>query len=230
MPSETRYQIFISSTFNDLEIERKEVIETIVDIGHIPIALERFSASNESDLQVINKTISQSHIFLILIGHRYGELIPGKEISFTELEYNLAKENRLLILPILLKDDDVNNLRSELKDTIDKDRKEILNHDKFWEFRKKISQFRTYWKKGQSIKFKVAMAIYENIQNCTKPGFVDASKSKDLSFLESAAKNDFIRDSVARLESFTKLHRRCLINKDLKEELAITFVKYIWID
>ena len=128
--SDTRFQIFISSTFKDLAEQRKQAIEVIFENGHIPIALENFFAANESDLNVIKKAISDSQIYILILGHRYGELIPGEEISFTELEYNLAEENGLTILPFVLKQDESNELRNKLNANNEKDNREIANHER----------------------------------------------------------------------------------------------------
>src|SRR6266404_4322936 len=123
MPSDVqnidrRYQVFISSTFKDLEDERKKAIQVVVERGHIPIALERFSAKDESDLKVIKKVIADCQIYLLILGHRYGELVSKKDISFTELEYNLAIKNRLLVLVLQLDQDEINRRRKKLNPKI----------------------------------------------------------------------------------------------------------------
>jgi hypothetical protein len=44
MHVQKKFQIFVSSTFVDLEDERRAVIEAILDLGHIPIGMEAFQA------------------------------------------------------------------------------------------------------------------------------------------------------------------------------------------
>lgn len=44
---ETKYQIFISSTYEDLKEERKKVEDTILSMYHFPIGMEMFSAADE---------------------------------------------------------------------------------------------------------------------------------------------------------------------------------------
>lgn len=41
-----KYQIFISSTYEDLKEERSEVVATILKSNHFPIGMEMFSADN----------------------------------------------------------------------------------------------------------------------------------------------------------------------------------------
>lgn len=40
-----KYQIFVSSTYEDLKAERDLVIKAILEMGHIPVGMEMFSAA-----------------------------------------------------------------------------------------------------------------------------------------------------------------------------------------
>lgn len=42
-----RYQIFISSTYTDLQLERQAVLESVLKLRHIPVAMEQFISTNE---------------------------------------------------------------------------------------------------------------------------------------------------------------------------------------
>jgi hypothetical protein len=42
----TKYQIFVSSTYDDLKDERAAVIRAILEMGHIPVGMEMFSAAD----------------------------------------------------------------------------------------------------------------------------------------------------------------------------------------
>ena len=41
-----RYQVFVSSTFEDLQEERKEVMQALLELDCIPSGMELFPASN----------------------------------------------------------------------------------------------------------------------------------------------------------------------------------------
>jgi hypothetical protein len=43
-----KYQVFVSSTYGDLRDEREQVIKAILEMGHIPVGMEMFSAGDES--------------------------------------------------------------------------------------------------------------------------------------------------------------------------------------
>ena len=48
MNNEKKYQVFISSTFIDLQKERQAAVEAILSVGHIPAGMELFAATNTS--------------------------------------------------------------------------------------------------------------------------------------------------------------------------------------
>jgi hypothetical protein len=56
-----KYQIFISSTFEDLVPERDQVIKAVLEMGHIPVGMEMFSAADEQQWEIIKKQIDQSN-------------------------------------------------------------------------------------------------------------------------------------------------------------------------
>jgi len=68
---EEKYQVFISSTFKDLAIQRKAAIQVVVDCRHIPIALDTFGARSERDREVIDAMLAESQILILIVGHRY---------------------------------------------------------------------------------------------------------------------------------------------------------------
>jgi Domain of unknown function (DUF4062) len=42
-----KYQIFVSSTYEDLKAERAEVIKACLSMGYIPVGMEMFNAADE---------------------------------------------------------------------------------------------------------------------------------------------------------------------------------------
>ncbi len=92
-----KYQIFISSTFRDLGDQRRMVLDVVIDRGHMPIALERFPAADRTVPNVIRKTIDASQIYVIILGYRYGAIVDGEGISFSQLEYEIAVEQGVTV-------------------------------------------------------------------------------------------------------------------------------------
>ena len=93
------YSAFISSAFESLRDERQMVIDALLDHKVFPICQEHFvvSANNFSSL---TNYIDHSDFFVLLLGSKYGSICPEDGLSWTEKEYNYAKEKNKLILAI----------------------------------------------------------------------------------------------------------------------------------
>ncbi|HWZ22596.1 MAG TPA: DUF4062 domain-containing protein [Cytophagaceae bacterium] len=95
-----KYQIFVSSTFEDLKDERELVIKAILEMGHIPVGMEMFSAGDEEQWKLIQRQIDDCDYYIIIAAHRYGSL-DGK-ISYTEKEYDYAFSKGIPILGFVI--------------------------------------------------------------------------------------------------------------------------------
>jgi len=98
-----RYQVFVSSTFTDLVEERHAVREAILQLGHFPAGMEIFPAADSTPWELIERIITESDYYVVIIGGRYGS-VDEDGISFTEREYDLAKKLTKPILAFLHKD------------------------------------------------------------------------------------------------------------------------------
>jgi len=87
-----KFQVFVSSTFTDLREERQAAVEAILKAGHIPAGMELFTAGSESQLEVIKQWIRDSDIYVLILGGRYGSVEPKSGLSYTEVEFDYAKE------------------------------------------------------------------------------------------------------------------------------------------
>ena len=72
-----KLQVFISSTWTDMILERQAVVEAILEAGHIPAGMELFSADNKKQFEVIKKWIRDSDVFILILGGRYGSRENG---------------------------------------------------------------------------------------------------------------------------------------------------------
>ena len=94
---EKRYQVFVSSTYADLQDERRHVIQTLMAMDCIPAGMELFPAADEEQWAFIKKIIDDCDYYILLIGGRYGSTTP-EGVSFTEKEYDYAIERDLRVL------------------------------------------------------------------------------------------------------------------------------------
>ncbi|MDH2052865.1 DUF4062 domain-containing protein [Achromobacter marplatensis] len=95
-----KYQVFVSSTFDDLQKERAQVIKAILEMGHIPVGMEMFSAGDDEQWKVIARQIDETDYYVVVVGHRYGSITGG--ISYTEKEFDYAVSKGIPILGFVI--------------------------------------------------------------------------------------------------------------------------------
>ena len=88
-----RFQVFVSSTYDDLREERQEVMQALLELDSIPSGMELFPAANDDQWTLIKKVIDDCDYYLVIIGGRYGSRGPnGKSYTQLEYEYALSKD------------------------------------------------------------------------------------------------------------------------------------------
>ena len=112
--------VFISSTFSDLEAFRLEIRNVIISLGMYPIDMVDFEPSNRNALQMCYDKLQEAELFIGIYAHRYGyapkadssyttidgEIRTGDgETSITHWEYIWAQEKGIPCLLFLLKED-----------------------------------------------------------------------------------------------------------------------------
>ncbi len=191
-----KYQIFISSTFTDLENERDNIIKAILELYHIPIGMEMFSAEDEDQWEIIRRTIDISDYYVLILGLRYGSE-TSEGISFTQKEYEFALERKIPILAFLL--DETAPLSQDRRDN---DLSKINN------FRTKVlknSKMSDFWKTSDELTKKVSISLMKQIMQ--KPGIgwirgdqgISTELSDELTHLSK--ENRLLREKILDLES-----------------------------
>ncbi len=100
---EKKYQVFVSSTYEDLRVERQEVIHALLELDCIPSGMELFPAANEDQWSLITGVIDECDYYILILGGRYGS--KGSDgIGYTEKEYRYALETGKPIIAFLHKD------------------------------------------------------------------------------------------------------------------------------
>ena len=132
MKNKRKFSIFISSTYEDLKDERQELIGVALENNFIPVGMEQFHAAPTSQWNVITKMINECDFYLLILGGRYGSIDTETGISFTEKEYNYAKNKKMPILVLVRKPSDITEDKKDVGD----DKYEKMK--KLDEFRKKV--------------------------------------------------------------------------------------------
>lgn len=99
-----RYQVFISSTFQDLEGARQEVSQALLRADCFPAGMELFPAADEETFEYIKEIIRESDYYIIISAGRYGSIPEGGDKSYTEMEYDYAIDVGKPVIRLLHKD------------------------------------------------------------------------------------------------------------------------------
>ena len=99
-----RYQVFVSSTYDDLKEERNRVIQALLNINCIPCGMEYFPAADEDAWHCIERLIPECDYYVLILAGMYGSIPAGKQKSYTHLEYELAVKHKIPVLGLLHRD------------------------------------------------------------------------------------------------------------------------------
>lgn len=91
MNQRKKFQIFVSSTYIDLISVRNKLITRLIKEGYIVIGMEDFFSRPYSQWEHIEREISESDYYVLILGHRYGSIDEESQISYTEKEFHYAK-------------------------------------------------------------------------------------------------------------------------------------------
>jgi len=186
-----RYQVFVSSTFRDLEEERKHIIQTLMEMDCIPAGMELFPAADEEQWDFIKKVINDCDYYLLLIGGRYGSLSP-EGIGYTEMEYDYAVSKGMKVIALV--HGDPNNL-PRIKCESD-----LALQEKLEAFREKVCTGRLvkFWTNLDQISGIVSLSLTKTIKTYPAIGWVRA----DLIPSENTTQEILLlRDRVKELEA-----------------------------
>lgn len=157
---EKKYQVFVSSTFEDLKEERKAVFDTLIEMNCFPVGMENFPTCNRTQMDYIMEKIQECDIYILILAGKYGS-IASNGLSFTENEYDYAKSINKPMICILHKDF---NLLS--KDKIEKGaRKKELLRNFYDKVKKELVKF--YLDKKE-IQKAVCTSIYHLLMGCNQ--------------------------------------------------------------
>lgn len=104
MSNNKMYQVFVSSTFEDLKEERNKVLQALLRIDCIPIGMEYFNAADEDQFTVIKDLISTCDYYVLILGGKYGSIENKSQKSYTQLEYEYAKSQSIPTIAFFRKD------------------------------------------------------------------------------------------------------------------------------
>jgi hypothetical protein len=87
-----KYHVFIGSTPDDLKTERREVFRIIMELGHIPVAVEYIDSSAANTTPLVQKTIEECDYFVALAAYKYRP----------ETEYAIAVKKGIPVISLII--------------------------------------------------------------------------------------------------------------------------------
>jgi len=128
-----KYSVFISSTMDDLREERVIVKNALLRADCFPVGMEYFPAADIKQEDYIRPLIDEADYFILILGGKYGSLVPDSNKSYTQMEYEYAKEKGIPIIayvkldkentPIVLDEDEQKRIHySDFLQDVQKDR------------------------------------------------------------------------------------------------------------
>lgn len=166
-----RYQVFVSSTFEDLQEERKEVMQALLELDCIPAGMELFPAANEDQWSLIKRVIDDCDYYILIIGGRYGST-NDKGKSYTQMEYEYAVSTGKPVIAFLHKNPA--NIPSG------KAEQDSENKKKLEEFKKTVKKkLVKYWEGADNLGSVVSRSMIRLIKDNPSEGWVKESSVID---------------------------------------------------
>ena len=156
---EKRYQIFISSTFNDLNKERNLIIQAILRAGYYPAGMEWFPGIDEEQFEYIKQVIDDSDYYVLILGGLYGT-IASDGTSYIEKEYDYALTKGKKIISMIQQSPTITEENNERK-------------IKFLQFYKKVTdRLVSFWNTQEELTSKFATNLEITIKEYPTQGWV----------------------------------------------------------
>ena len=189
---EKRYQVFISSTFADLEDERKGVMEANIELDCFPAGMEMFPASNKEQFAYIKSVIDESDYYVIIVAGKYGS-IAEDGVSYTEKEFDYAQEKGIPILAFVKKD--IEHLAAD-KVEIDADKRKKLDS-----FRDKVLKGRLakFWDTKDELKYNLHSSLSREMKQNPKVGWIRGNTVTDPGLYDKLEQLREERDQYKRM-------------------------------
>lgn len=159
-----RYEVFISSTFVDLEDERAKVMRAVLQLDCFPAGMELFPAADASQWNVIQRAIDRCDYYIVLVAGRYGSL-GENNLSYTEQEFDYAVKQGIPVLAFVHGNPDSIPFGKTDKNDVARQRLEA--------FREKVStgRVRNTWLNPDDLAAKVTQALVNAFKTSPRHGW-----------------------------------------------------------
>ena len=212
-----RYQVFVSSTFRDLQDERQEVMHALLELDCLPSGMELFPAANETQWELIKRVIDDCDYYILIVAGRYGSL-NSDGVGYTEAEYRYAIDKSKPTIAFLHRDPG--------KIIADNSEASPEGNAKLKAFRELVQKkLCKYWESSQELGSVVSRSLVQLIKSTPAIGWVRANElaSQDATreLLELRRKVEELQDELARVRTSAPRGSESLAQGD--DEYTIRF-------
>ena len=199
MVADVRYQVFVSSTYEDLREERQQATQAILEMSHMPAGMELFPASDMSQWELIKAVINESDYYVVIVGGRYGSVHHLTAVSFTEMEYDYATAQGVPVLGFVRKD--IGKIPSELVE------KDPVGVEKLAAFRQKVtSKTCRMFDEPVELGMMVMKSLMNEMRTNPRIGWVRANQARSKEDLER--EQGLVEEIAAKGKLLKQLERK----------------------
>ncbi len=197
-----RYQVFVSSTSENLVDERLEVMKALLELDCVPCGMEYYPAANEDQWTVIKNLIDRCDYYIVVIcGHYGSEDQHGK--SYTKKEYEYALSKGIPAIGFIQHDHD-----SLPDDKKDKDENKVQKLEEFMSIVRGNSY--KHWSNTYELGAVVSRSLTQLIRDNPNKGWVRADKVGSEEMLEEInnlrKENHELQTQITRIESIAEIN------------------------
>lgn len=175
--AEKKYQVFISLTYSDLIDERRKILDVLLMADCIPAGMESFVATDVEQFEVIKKVIDLCDYYVLIIGKRYGSVNPTTGLSYTEMEYEYAKQQQIPVLVFAI-DETVELPADKIEDVPDK-----IESLKRFRQNAMTNRLASLWKTSDELTAALAISIMRAKSEIERPGWQRAKDYDETTLL-----------------------------------------------
>lgn len=193
-----RYQVFVSSTYEDLKEERQHVIQALLETKCIPLGMELFPAASVEQWALIKRVIDECDYYLVIVAGRYGSLSESK-IGYTEMEFDYAMSIGKPVIGFYHKSPE--NLPGTKLEKNDDGRERLKSFTE--KIKKKLCR---PWNSSAELGSAVKSAILHELEFNPKPGWIRAD------IVPSSDTVEKLKQKIADLEEKVKKQKGSVKN------------------
>lgn len=171
MEAGKKYQVFVSSTYIDLQDERKAILRQLLELDCIPAGMELFPSTDDDQWTFIKQVIDESDYYIVVVGAKYGS-VADDGLSYTEKEFDYAVSKGIPVLGFVHGNPEA---IPQGKCEIDPDRRQKLDA-----FISKIEKrLRKDWTSTEDLCSKVVTSLSREMKTHPRPGYIRGDKASN---------------------------------------------------